>query len=724
MNKDKKKMEKVAERFLNQALEMIYLLTGEEYTIMKKNSPHIHHRTREVPIKCEDVGVYFSMEESEYIEGHKELYKEVMMENHQTLRTLGIPEDRSSGLPDDNLDMRSVIEEQEDERNGNDYQRQEIQSEPGAGDARTEIGPSSEQIQEAQEQEIQGDPCMGFPTVSISETGEDETEDIDIQQVTPRPDHSAGHLDKTFHSVLFNKKGEDEREETNIQQVDMNSDLCADSDKVTPSVLSESDQEEETNMRTSREIKVEESPVNISEGPQDANLHPELLNEEEEYERDEKSFHQMEIQSDSCTDSDNVTPSVLSESDQEKETNMRSPREIKVEESPVNISEGPQDANLHPELLNEEEEYGRDEKSIHQMEIQSDPCTDSERVKSELDQEEETNMRSHQQIKEEEIPVNISDGLVRSSVVSQFGQDKDPGVRGHQQDKEEESPVNISEDLHSGNMDTISVIKEEEDERDDQDIHQVAPCADVSKTSNMCDGNHSCVKQQRGEASIIYSDCGKEYSRNTNLIKLKGVHTGENPYGCSDYEKCLSTTTHLNFQESPHTVEQPYVCSECGKCFILAANLNVHKIIHTVERRFPCTECGKCFITASNLNVHKRTHTGERPFPCRECGKCFITASDLNVHKRTHTGERPFACSECGKCFSRASILNDHKRTHTGEKPFSCSECGKCFTQASNLKQHKRTHTGEKTFVCSECGKCFSNVSTLKKHKKTHTGEI
>ncbi|KAM4710122.1 gastrula zinc finger protein XlCGF66.1-like [Discoglossus pictus] len=132
MNKDKKKMEKVAERFLNQALEMIYLLTGEEYTIVKKNSPHIHQLTGEVPIKCDDVAVYFSMEEWEYIEGHKELYKDAMTENHQTLRTLGVSTHRSSGLPDDNLDMRSVIEEQEDERNGNDYQQQEIQSELGA----------------------------------------------------------------------------------------------------------------------------------------------------------------------------------------------------------------------------------------------------------------------------------------------------------------------------------------------------------------------------------------------------------------------------------------------------------------------------------------------------------------------------------------------------------------------------------------------------------------
>ncbi|XP_069606185.1 zinc finger protein 1-like [Ranitomeya imitator] len=131
MNSDK---DQVAEKILHLTLEILFRLTGEDYTVVKKTSsercpdpvseewrrplrsitgppPHplmhedindqkileltykmIELLTGEVPIRCQDVAVYFSMEEWQYLEGHNDMYKDIMMEVPQPLTS----KDRSS----------------------------------------------------------------------------------------------------------------------------------------------------------------------------------------------------------------------------------------------------------------------------------------------------------------------------------------------------------------------------------------------------------------------------------------------------------------------------------------------------------------------------------------------------------------------------------------------------------------------------------------------------
>ncbi|KAM4034815.1 LOW QUALITY PROTEIN: uncharacterized protein ACNLHF_021515 [Anomaloglossus baeobatrachus] len=227
-----------------------------------------------------------------------------------------------------------------------------------------------------------------------------------------------------------------------------------------------------------------------------------------------------------------------------------------------------------------------------------------------------------------------------------------------------------------------------------------------------------------GVKPFLCSDCGKCFASKSILVTHQRTHTGEKPFSCSDCGKCFKDKLTLVRHQRTHTGEKPFSCSECGKCFKDKSVLFTHQKTHTGEKPFSCSECGKCFLKKSTLLTHQRTHTGEKPFSCSECGKWFTKKSTLLIHQRNHTGEKPFSCSECNKCFTKKSILLVHQRTHTGAKPFSCSECGKCFTEKKALVRHQRTHTGEKPFSCSECGKCFRRKSHLLIHQRIHTGEM
>ncbi|OCT84037.1 zinc finger protein 3 isoform X2 [Xenopus laevis] len=127
MIKDKKDM---TEKILNHALEIIFLLTGEEYIIVKKNSlgPDIPLATGEVPIKCDAVAVYFSVDEWEYIRGHKQFYKDAEIENQSSPSITETIDDRRSDCYGNNVGAFSVNKEGLEKGTENDTEVVEVHS--------------------------------------------------------------------------------------------------------------------------------------------------------------------------------------------------------------------------------------------------------------------------------------------------------------------------------------------------------------------------------------------------------------------------------------------------------------------------------------------------------------------------------------------------------------------------------------------------------------------
>ncbi|XP_075185692.1 uncharacterized protein LOC142257456 [Anomaloglossus baeobatrachus] len=731
----------MAARIIHLTLELISHLTGEDYIVVKTSSdrcqapvcegrggtlspipgppPHsrIHEDikdqkilkltnkmlellTGEVPIRCQDVTVYFSMEEWEYLEGHKERYKEVLMEEPQPRTSPGLSSTRTTPercpAPPPPPQDPQLLDPDKDLSNINSPERNV------RGDQRSNEGIPTDHRPDSYNKESSAD------------------------HISARTKDRGKMTERIIHltlEIIFHLTGED------YTVVKTSSDRC-------------------------------QAPVSEGRGgtlspipgpPPHPRIH-EDINDQKILELTNKMLElltgEVPIR---CQD---VTVYFSMEEWEYLEGHKDQYKEVMMEEHQPRTSPGLTSTRTTPERCPappppQDPQFLDLVKDLNNINSPERNARGDQRSKEEIP----TDHRPEycgiiQNTYEEQVIIPEKSSFLHiqdpSSYVSkqypespQNVQQNKSHIRGHQQQltHTRDKPYSCSECeicfnkksqliLHLKASQCGKCLTQKYALISHNIIHKGKPfsCPECVKCFTCKSKLIQHLKTHTGEKPFSCSECGKCFTQKNVVLRHLKIHSGEKPFSCSECGKCFFRKSHLDRHMKTHTGEKPFSCSECGKCFILKSLLDLHIKTHTGEKPFSCSECGKCFIQKSLLDLHIKTHTGEKPFSCSECGKCFIQKSHLNVHIKTHTGEKPFSCSECAKCFFRKLHLDRHIKTHTGEKPFSCSECGKCFIQKSDLDLHIKTHTGKKPISCSECGKCFIQKANLRQHIKTHTG--
>ncbi|XP_077112199.1 uncharacterized protein LOC143767639 [Ranitomeya variabilis] len=813
--------DKMVERILHLALEILFRLTGEDYTVVKKTSsercqdpvsegwrrplspiteppPHplIHEDindqkileltykmiellTGEVPIRCQDVAVYFFMEEWEYFEGHKGLYKDFMMDVHQPLTSPDLSSKRTTpercphplpqdckqedpNVPQDHQgeDLTHIITTETYVR-GDERCKEEIPTYDYPDDCtRRSEGQLTSSIFKSDDLEIPQDtievtaitPDMpsslhskdlsSDPLKQVSTISDPLSEDLLYKRIFLNcPSRMNMDRDKMVErilhltlEILFRLTGEDY---TVVKKT--SSERCQDPlsegwgrplRPITgppPHALIHEDINDQKILELAYkmiELLTGEVPIRC----QDVAIYFSM--EEWEYLERHKDLFKVVMME---------VPQLLTSPDlsSKRTTPERCPCPLLPQDCKQEDPNVPQDHQGEDLThINTTETYVRDDDWCKE-EIPTYDYPDNCTRRSEGQLTSSIFKSDNLEIPQDTIEVNAITADIPSSLHSR-DLSSDPLKQVVSSDslpttKENKiSKISIKKRTAPKSKKSISPSEYGNSFPLQKSLlkHQIIHTADnrfsCSKCGKCFNQNSDFVIHQRihtGEKPFSCSECGKCFSHKSDLLKHQRIHTGEKPFSCSECGKCFNRKSDFVIHQRIHTGEKPFSCSECGKCFNRKTNLASHQRTHTGEKPFSCSECGKCFSHKSDLLKHQKIHTGEKPFSCSECGKCFNQKSGFVIHQRIHTGEKPFSCSECGKCFSHKSDLLKHQKIHTGEKPFSCSECGKCFNRKSVLDYHQRIHTGEKPFSCSECGKCFNQKTHLASHQRTHTGE-
>ncbi|KAM4696159.1 uncharacterized protein WCC33_014900 [Rhinophrynus dorsalis] len=87
-----------------------------------------------------------------------------------------------------------------------------------------------------------------------------------------------------------------------------------------------------------------------------------------------------------------------------------------------------------------------------------------------------------------------------------------------------------------------------------------------------------------GDKPFACPQCGIGFTKSSHVVRHQKIHTGERPFPCTECGKSFSRACHLVIHQRSHKKDKLLECPECGKCLSQYSVLLIHQRIHTGER--------------------------------------------------------------------------------------------------------------------------------------------